>query len=77
MLSIYNIASYLLLSLIPKMVYDESVLYTILSLNALNVVFVTPFIILVMLVANLIAVIQKRKNNINKTVNIILITILF
>lgn len=77
MLSNYNIASCLLLSLIPKMAYDESVLYTILSLNALNVVFVTPFIILVMLVANLIAVIQKRKNNINKTVNIILITILF
>ena len=74
-LSIYNIVSYLLLGLIPEMAYDGSVLYTILSLNVLNVVFLTPFIVLAMLVANLIAVIKKRKNNINRTVNIILIII--
>ena len=73
--SIYNVVSYLLLGLIPEMTYDGSLLYSVLSLNVLNVVFMTPFIILAMLVTNLIVFIKKRKNNVNKAVNVILIVI--
>ena len=73
-LSIYNTVSYLLAILIPNVTH-ESAVYSFASLNFFNVVFVTPFIILAMLVANLIAAIKKTRNNQNKIVNIVLIAV--
>ncbi len=72
-ITIFNVAASLIGIVFSGMLYDESLLYSIVSANGLYLIFAMPVLILACIILNIIAFVKKLKTKNSVSINIIVL----